>query len=199
MKLRSVVLLVAPVAVLAAGACQSKPKKQRVEPPSTESVVAGKGVVLALKKNLRTALEKELPNGAANALTACNAMAPALTEQLARDGVMVGRVTRKPRNPKNVPAGWTEDAMARFEKMKTQGKLVDGMTYARRLPDGRTAYAEPLLVQDMCLACHGAEVAPDVKAVLAEKYPGDQATGYAVGDLRGLAWVELPATVTTRR
>jgi hypothetical protein len=29
--------------------------------------------------------------------------------------------------------------------------------------------------------------------VLAEKYPGDQATGYAVGDLRGLAWVELPA------
>jgi hypothetical protein len=184
-----------PVVVLLAvtAGCQSKKPKPRVEPPDGESIVAGKSVVLALKRNLKGALEKELPNGAAGAVTACNAMAPAITAQLATDGILVGRVTRKPRNPANVPAGWTEDAMARFEKMKTEGKLVDGMTYARRLPDGRTAYAEPLLVQDMCLACHGAEIAPDVKAVLAEKYPADQATGYAVGDLRGLAWVELPA------
>jgi hypothetical protein len=188
MKPRAVLVLVA----LVAAGCQSKPKKERVEPPDAESIVAGKGVVLALKRNLKGALEKELPNGAAGAVTACHAMAPALAAQLARDGIQVGRVTRKPRNPKNVPAGWTEDALARFEKMKTEGKLVDGMTYARRLPDGRTAYAEPLLVQDMCLACHGTEIAPEVKAVLAEKYPSDQATGYAVGDLRGLAWVELP-------
>jgi hypothetical protein len=77
--------------------------------------------------------------------------------------------------------------------MKADGRDLTGATYARRLPDGRTAYAEPIVIQDLCLACHGAEVAPDVKAALAEKYPTDAATGYVVGDLRGLAWVELPA------
>ncbi len=40
---------------------------------------------------------------------------------------------------------------------------------------------------------HGANVAPEVKAVLDETYPADKATGYSVGDLRGVAWVELPA------
>lgn len=176
--------------VLALGGCQKR--KARVEPPPTEDLVRGKEVVVALKKNLREALEKEMPSGAASALTACNSLAPALTASLATDGILVGRATRKPRNPANAAAGWTADALTRFEKMKTDGRDLSGASYSRRLPDGRTAYAEPLVIQDVCLACHGAELAPDVKAALAEKYPTDTATGYAAGDLRGLAWVELP-------
>jgi hypothetical protein len=38
----------------------------------------------------------------------------------------------------------------------------------------------------MCLACHGDAPAEDVRAVLMEYYPGDLATGFAEGDLRGL-------------
>jgi len=34
--------------------------------------------------------------------------------------------------------------------------------FARRLPDGRTAYAEPLVIQELCLTCHGATLAADV-------------------------------------
>jgi hypothetical protein len=181
---------VALVALLLA-ACQQK--KARVEPPPTGDVVRGKELVGQLKKNLRAALERELPNGAASALAACSSLAPALGASLAENGILVGRATRKPRNPKNAAEGWTADALTRFEKMKADGRDLTGATYARRLPDGRTAYAEPIVIQDLCLACHGAEVAPDVKAALAEKYPTDAATGYVVGDLRGLAWVELPA------
>jgi len=54
------------------------------------------------------------------------------------------------------------------------------------------AYAEPLGIQEVCLTCHGTSVAPEVTAAIAPKYPDDQATGYALGDLRGIAWVELP-------
>ena len=66
-------------------------------------------------------------------------------------------------------------------------------SFLRRLPDGRSAYAEPLVIQALCLACHGTVIAPDVQAAIAEKYPADRAIGYADGDLRGVAWVELPA------
>ena len=45
----------------------------------------------------------------------------------------------------------------------------------------------PIVLAPQCLGCHGkvAELAPGVAAVLAQRYPGDLATGYAAGDLRG--------------
>ena len=33
---------------------------------------------------------------------------------------------------------------------------------------------------------------PELSAVLAERYPDDQATGYAAGDLKGAIWAETP-------
>ena len=119
-------------------------------------------------------------------------MAPGLAASLSRDGIAVGRATRKPRNPKNAATGWQADALAELETKHRDNKLA-GAIFTRRLPDGRAAYAEPLVIQDLCLACHGANVAPEVRAILAETYPADLAIGYAVGDLRGIAWVELPA------
>jgi hypothetical protein len=51
--------------------------------------------------------------------------------------------------------------------------------------DGRTGYVEPIYVKPVCLACHGGNVDPGVKAKLAELYPEDQATGFREGDFRG--------------
>jgi len=44
------------------------------------------------------------------------------------------------------------------------------------------------------LQCHGArdKLAPGVADALKELYPQDQATGYAVGDLRGAVSVKIP-------
>ena len=120
-------------------------------------------------------------------------MAPGLAAALSRDRVTVGRATHGPRNPKNEAAGWQADALAELERMQAEHVPLAGKSFARRLPDGRIAYAEPLVIQELCLTCHGTNVAPEVKAVLDETYPADKATGYSVGDLRGVAWVELPA------
>jgi hypothetical protein len=128
------------------------------------------------------------------AIAACNVEAPALAAGLSRDGITVGRATRKPRNPANRARQWTDEALTRFEKLVADGRDLTGASYARRLPGGHTAYAEPLVIQELCLACHGSALAPEVSAALAEKYPQDVATGYEVGDLRGLVWVELPPT-----
>lgn len=144
-----------------------------------------------LKRSLLGALTRELPSGAPAALAACTAQAPAITAGLARDGVTVGRATRKPRNAANAARGWQLDAIAQFEAARSNGSLATA-TFAQRLPDGRIGYAEPLVIQEVCLACHGAAIDPAVRAAIATTYPADQAVGYAVGDLRGVAWVELP-------
>ncbi|MCB1124616.1 MAG: DUF3365 domain-containing protein, partial [Verrucomicrobiae bacterium] len=40
-------------------------------------------------------------------------------------------------------------------------------------------------VEPLCLTCHGEKLAPDVTEALAKNYPGDAATGYQLGDIRG--------------
>ncbi len=182
--------LLAVVVLAALAGCRDK--RARVEPPATESIARGKTTVGQLKKGLLEALTRAMATGVPAAIAACNIEAPALAAALAVDGVVVGRATHKPRNPKNRAAGWTVEALTRFETMRRDGRDLAGASYARRLPDGRTAYAEPLVIQELCLACHGAQLAPEVTAALTERYPGDEATGYQVGDLRGVVWVELP-------
>jgi hypothetical protein len=38
---------------------------------------------------------------------------------------------------------------------------------------------------DMCLSCHGSDIAPDVMAAILDLYPDDQAVDYSVGEIRG--------------
>jgi hypothetical protein len=189
--MRTVHTFVAVAITLAA--CSKKPETAPAAVSDADRMRAA-ALVGELKKTLVGALTNALGQGAPAAVEACNTMAPSLTASLAREGAVVGRATRKPRNPKNAASGWQEEALTHFEQLKAGKTPLAGQAFSRRLPDGRVAYAEPLVIQDMCLTCHGSAVAPEVQAVLAAKYPGDQATGYAVGDLRGIAWVELPAS-----
>lgn len=156
-----------------------------------ESVAKGKQAVGALKRQLVATLTAALKSGAPAAIEACSSLAPGIAQSLGGRGVTVGRATRKPRNPANAASGWRADALAQFEAMVAAGRPLDGATWTSRLPDGTTAYAEPLIIQPLCLACHGSQLAPGVQAVLAARYPADQATGYALGELRGVAWAEL--------
>jgi hypothetical protein len=55
-------------------------------------------------------------------------------------------------------------------------------------------YMKALPIQEACLNCHGdpAAVSADLKAKLAKLYPGDQATGYKLGAIRGALTVKRP-------
>jgi hypothetical protein len=52
-------------------------------------------------------------------------------------------------------------------------------------------------VNDLCLQCHGTAdtIAPEVRQAIETLYPNDLATGYTVGELRGLIRVTVPARV----
>ncbi len=52
--------------------------------------------------------------------------------------------------------------------------------------DGQFRFAKAIKVAPVCLNCHGQTIAPEVKQALNEHYPNDLATGYRLGDLRGI-------------
>lgn len=158
-----------------------------------EQRARGAALVGELKKSLLGAVTGAMGRGVPAAIETCHTEAPALTAAVARAGAVVGRATDRPRNPSNEATGWQAEALAHFARLKTAGTALAGQQFARVLPDGRVAYAEPLVIQELCLACHGQALAPEVEAALAAKYPTDRARGYAAGDLRGVAWAELPA------
>jgi len=170
----------------------SKPAPTKRDDVTPDQRARGAALIGELKKTLLQTLTAAMGQGVPAAIATCHTDAPSLTAAVSREGAVVGRATNKPRNPKNEASGWQAEALAHFEKLKSSGTPLPGQSFARVLPDGRIAYAEPLVIQELCLNCHGSAIAPEVQAALASSYPNDRATGYAVGDLRGVAWVELP-------
>lgn len=133
---------------------------------------------------LKGALENGLSGGTLSAMEACQLMAPALQTNLTSAVVEVGRASHRPRNPANTVQPWMQAGH--------QSYLDGSDTSPRRLElaDGATGYIEPIYVQASCLQCHGTVLAPEVRDYLTAKYPADQATGFALGDYRGLFWLK---------
>lgn len=137
----------------------------------------------ALRARLTEAIQQ---GGPPQGIAVCNEDAPRIAAQVAAEhGVRIGRASLKLRNPANAGPAWVQELL-RAERAEPFREVVevDGQRVAR--------LALPIRVEAPCLACHGAELAPPVAEALAARYPQDAATGYAVGDLRGLLWVEAP-------
>jgi hypothetical protein len=197
-------IVLSGLVVLAAACGRDRPRDAPAAPPAAAPPAAaasaaasasarGQQAIATLKQRLRTDLSKALEGGTAKAVVVCSTVAKQVTDGLAADGLTLGRATRKPRNPANAVAGWQAEALAEFEATAAAGKPLDRAQYLRQSPDGQVRYAEPLVTQALCLKCHGTELEPDVRAAIATAYPTDQATGYADGALRGLAWAEYRA------
>lgn len=156
----------------------------------TVAMLAATTALAEFGGKLKGTLVDSLKSGDAPAtVDMCRTMAPALAEQMTTtSGVSLGRASVKLRNPKNAGPDWVQ-AWLKKQPVKAEGVTgftrfdsVDGKRYAR--------VVKPLAVDGPCVQCHGAELSDDVSARLAEHYPEDQATGYAVGDLRGAMWAE---------
>jgi hypothetical protein len=137
----------------------------------------------ALAGQLKTRLGEALGTGGpAGAIGVCAEAAPQLAEEVsAAHGVKLGRTSFRLRNPRNAAPAWAGPLLER--QVTEPAALTDGERLAALLP---------IRVQPECLLCHGArdEMPAELLTALAERYPEDQATGFAAGDLRGYFWVE---------
>jgi len=169
-------LLAALLAVFLAACSQTSPEPKK----------GGAELLAPFKTDLKAALSEGMQDGAVAAIAACNEAAPGIAQALSADGVRMGRSSHKLRNPDNAPPAWLVPVLDDYAS--GQSDLAPRSVV---LEDGRTAYAEPIMMQPLCLNCHGEVLLPDVAARITELYPNDQATGFGVGDFRGVFWVEF--------
>lgn len=148
----------------------------------------GAELLSPFKQDLQQALKSGLAEGPAEAIQVCRVKAPGIADALSVDGVRMGRSSHKLRNPDNAAPDWVSAIMQAYLDDPASRK-----PHAVELDQNRWGYVEPIIVQPLCLTCHGSELAPDVAARIAELYPEDHATGFEAGDLRGVFWVEFPA------
>ncbi len=157
---------------------------------------AGQEFSALLKSALVARLQAE---GPVAAIDFCHDEAPRIADAvMAERGVRLGRVAvpGRVRNPANAPGGWQGEALAEIQRAVEAGGAPGEQKLVRRedLPAGvALRLARGIPVEAPCLACHGSNIAPPVAAALARHYPDDAATGFALGDLRGALWVEVPS------
>jgi hypothetical protein len=188
------------VLVVGLFAACSDPQAARTPPPAADDTVeaaarqraetAAKQLGSTLLRELMSALAKSDP---AAALEVCSSRAQAITADVAEtSGVSVGRSSLRLRNPANAPPAWVRAWLDEQGERPAAG--VTGFTRIDDAPGGKVArFLAPIVVDGPCLQCHGARdtLAPQVVALLEERYPEDAATGYSLGDLRGALWAEV--------
>jgi hypothetical protein len=160
-------------------------------PPAGNAEARASAAMQALQSALIGRLRAEMERGGpVAAVTVCRDEAQAITARVAKEqGLALGRTSHRLRNPANAPAPWMAAAVVAGEGKKAaevQPVVVD-------LGD-RVGVMRPIGTIEMCTSCHGPadEVAARLGSKLATAYPQDRATGFAVGDLRGWMWAEVP-------
>ena len=154
---------------------------------SADPASDGAGLLAPFKADLKAALMAGLEKGPAGAIEVCRTEAPGIAAALSSDEVSMGRTSHRLRNSANEAPQWVAPIVATWTAADAERTPV-----VVELADDRAGYVEPIMVQPMCLACHGETLAEDVAARIATLYPADQATGFSVGDFRGVFWVEFP-------
>ncbi|PRP97519.1 hypothetical protein ENSA5_33550 [Enhygromyxa salina] len=142
-----------------------------------------------LKAELLGAMEGD--GGPVEAIAVCRERAPAIAAAMSEDGWVVGRTAARLRNPTNAPNEWQRRGLADLQQ-RAAGDNPDIAALEwheiERGPEGkRLLYMRAIPMGGLCLGCHGpAEgLDPAVRDQLASLYPEDEATGFAVGELRG--------------
>jgi hypothetical protein len=142
-------------------------------------------------------------SGAEKAIDVCHLKALPLTGEIIAGMPRITGVKRtslRLRNPANAPDAAESLALARVEKDLASGILPKVLVQRVDRAGEKTEWRvyRPVGVAQQCVTCHGPpeSLAPGLRARLAERYPTDQATGYSVGQWRGLIRVSVAEAPT---
>ncbi|WP_082989859.1 Tll0287-like domain-containing protein [Woeseia oceani] len=183
----AVVLILA----LAAGLSSAQEPAETVESALTESRV----LVKRFADELQTALINAMAEGGPQrAITVCKDIAPEIASRLSREsGAAVGRTSLRLRNPQNLPREWQEPVLQDFDAKAAAGSEALALDHFSAADNSNGArYMKAIPTGGLCLACHGTELAPEVRELLNTQYPHDRATGYTTGEVRGAFSVVWP-------
>lgn len=186
------------VAGLLVGTIGAVPRAPQVARESPESVLRqARQLADELLEKVRQLLLSELEKGGyEGAVRVCSEIAQEIPRQMERQtGASIRRVSLRYRNPQDAPDEYERQKLEQFDRQNRERALPEESAEIVREGDREyLRYMRPILVGPMCITCHGpTEAIPSaVRAVLAEKYPEDRATGYRSGDVRGAVSIKIP-------
>lgn len=147
----------------------------------------------ALQKTLKASI---MTSGPASAIKTCNVHAPGISQQTAAlTGWEISRTSEKVRNPAHRPNQWEAEVLRDFARKAGNGAAIGSLEHFAVIKENGQPvfrYMKAIEVKSLCLNCHGPHVAGPVKDAIDDLYPGDQATGYRDGDLRGAFTLKKP-------
>lgn len=173
-------------------------------PDAPDPLERAKAAAQAFSGELRATLLGAMGDGGpATAVDVCRLEAPAIAEAVMHEhGVRLGRVALpgRNRNPAQAAQGWQLAALQDIQQAVDQGAPAADQIriYRDELPAGvALRLMRGIATEAPCTVCHGSDIAPGIRDMITRHYPDDGATGFAVGDLRGALWVEVPIARTT--
>jgi Protein of unknown function (DUF3365) len=148
--------------------------------------------------------------GAEKAVEVCHLKAVPTTGLVIKDTPRITAVKRtslRLRNPANAPDAAEQLALKRVEQDLEKGVLPKVLVQQIDLPGNKCEWRVYRLIGILpqCVACHGPKdsLSSELQTLLKERYPSDQATGYALSQWRGLVRVTVaeapPAPPSTKK
>jgi len=183
----ALVLLLSPITLMAG------------EPaPDTAWVDQSRQLAMQLGGQLKSELTKAIAEGGPiAAINVCYLRAPEIAAQLSQaSGARVGRTALRVRNPSNAPDDLERSVLEQFATDLGSGPIdrpLEAVFEIRRGDAVERRYMRAIPTDALCLTCHGKTIAPELAAAIGRDYPGDQATGFEQGQLRGAFSVVWPA------
>lgn len=146
-----------------------------------------------LMSALQGAIEK---NGPLGAVEVCHDEAPRIAADLSRQsGWTIARTSLKPRNSASAPDEYERATMETFAARIAQGEDAAKIASAEIVyrNDGKSSgfvksfrFIKAIPTGELCLTCHGSDIDPYLKRKMDALYPNDRATGFKLGEMRGV-------------
>lgn len=184
---------------LVINACSSKQESGQSAsvPIDTAKVIEESSAIVqatfaTLSTNLSGALKE---GGVVNALEFCNIEAMPLTDSLSNHyDIEIRRASHRPRNPQNRADSLELASIQAYIDLLEENGELKPFVYRRQ---GQILFHAPIRIAgDLCLNCHGSpgtDIAQSDMEVIRELYPQDEATGFEMGELRGIWSIRFPA------
>ena len=154
--------------------------------PDSVYIAKGNSIVAKTFDTLRNSLLHAINDkGTDGAIEFCSEQAFSLTTLYSED-ITIKRSSLRVRNENNSPDQLEESVLSGMSSDIGSGAGAQAKIVRQ---DGQVHFFKPILLQPICLNCHGdpgSEIQPKTLARIRELYPNDKATGYKVGDLRGI-------------
>jgi hypothetical protein len=168
--------------------------------PETAWIEQSRQLTLQLGGQLKGELTKAIADGGPiAAINVCYTRAPEIAAQLSKSsGARVGRTALRVRNPSNAPDSLERSVLEQFATDLGSGPIdrpLEAVFEIRRGDALERRYMRAIPTDALCLTCHGKTLAPELAAAIAQNYPGDQGTGFELGQLRGafsVIWPPVP-------